>query len=58
MMRVWLWSVLAVLLMVVAPSNAHQNMYCGKKDCYEILGLSTDSPQEEIRKAYKTLALK
>jgi len=35
-----------------------EGIYCGKNDCYEVLGISRDADKGEIAKAYRLLARK
>ena len=54
------------LLLTLLTVNCHGedseedmvDIYCGDKNCYEVLGVTRDSTKKEISKAYRKLAQK
>lgn len=57
--RRW-WMLLAPLLpalLLVRPAGALvEGLYCGTRDCYEVLGVSRSAGKAEIARAYRQLA--
>ena len=52
-------SITLITVLVVANTLAQEEMvdiYCGDKNCYEVLGVNRDSSKKEISKAYRKLA--
>eukprot|EP00041_Stephanoeca_diplocostata_P010146 m.160950 g.160950 ORF g.160950 m.160950 type:complete len:327 (+) comp18044_c0_seq4:93-1073(+) len=45
--------------LMVALTNVVQavNLYCGKENCYEVLGLTRECSSKELKKAYRTLSV-
>lgn len=54
------WIVPLLFAVLVAPSAASgaEDLYCGKDECYELLGLKRGADSTEIKKAFRKLALK
>eukprot|EP00918_Siedleckia_nematoides_P019163 GHVU01040857.1.p1 GENE.GHVU01040857.1~~GHVU01040857.1.p1 ORF type:complete len:369 (+),score=96.41 GHVU01040857.1:724-1830(+) len=54
-------SLLVLLLLVFLPSASAwehlDNLYCGKKNCYNILGVPENADTSEIKKTYRRLSL-
>lgn len=46
---------LGLILLLIVPIQA-QDLYCGDQNCYEVLGLTRDSPKSEFGKVYRKLA--
>ena len=54
-------AVLLTLLTVTCHGQEEEDMvdiYCGDRNCYEVLGVTRDSSKKEISKAYRKLAQK
>lgn len=55
-----LWLLLAPLLLaplLARPAEALvEGLYCGKRDCYEVLGVRRSAGKAEIARAYRQLA--
>merc|ERR550532_2616843 len=52
-------SITLMTVLVVANTLAQEEMvdiYCGDKNCYEVLGVDRDSSKKDISKAYRKLA--
>lgn len=52
---------LVFCLLVLLPSvclGLLDGLYCGKQDCYDVLGVTRESTKQEIAKAYRALARK
>jgi len=45
-----------LLLGNLAAAQQPVDLYCGDKNCYEVLGLSRDSPKSEVKASYRKLA--
>lgn len=49
-----------VILLTAPPATAEEpedvDLYCGDKNCYEVLGLTRDATKKEIGKSYRKLA--
>ncbi|XP_038052893.1 dnaJ homolog subfamily C member 25-like [Patiria miniata] len=46
-----------LLICLATPSSAFiEGLYCGKENCYDVLGVTRDASKGEIGKAYRTLA--
>lgn len=54
------WLMSLVFLMVVLPTcfGLMDGLYCGKINCYDVLGVTRDNTKSEIGKAYRLLARK
>ena len=56
-------SLLFLLLLLMTSSSVsqempeYQDLYCGDKNCYDLLGVTRDSTKGEISKSYRKLAL-
>ncbi|CAL8119936.1 unnamed protein product [Orchesella dallaii] len=50
--------ILVVLCMTTSCSALMEGLYCGKQDCYDVLGVTRESSKYEISKAYRALAKK
>ncbi|XP_013139372.1 PREDICTED: dnaJ homolog subfamily C member 25 homolog [Papilio polytes] len=53
--------VLSVICQVIAVYSADhllEGIYCGKKNCYEVLGISREATKNEIGRSYRQLAKK
>lgn len=49
---------LQLTMLLISLSFCHgQNMYCGKRECYDILGVEQYASVREIRKQYRKLSL-
>ena len=49
---------LLVLTIVLSCNSPASAIYCGDKNCYDLLGISNDATLGEVKKAYRKLALK
>ena len=47
---------LCLTLAALANAVTAQDLYCGEKNCYDVLGMNRDSSKAEIGKAYRKLA--
>jgi len=55
----WRWILLTSLLLIPSiNSSSVNNYYCGEENCYEILGIAREATKNDIRKAFRGLALK
>jgi len=45
-----------LLLHIVHGQMPEVDIYCGDKNCYEVLGVTRDSPKKDIAKSYRKLA--
>jgi len=56
----WAPCILLLLLCCTISSSAHllEGIYCGKENCYDILGVNRQSTKQEIAKNYRNLARK
>ncbi|XP_052230800.1 dnaJ homolog subfamily C member 25 homolog [Dreissena polymorpha] len=50
------WSIFVFCLFLAPTSGYVDNLYCGEKNCYEILDVSRESTKAKITKAYRKLA--
>ncbi|CAB3375741.1 Hypothetical predicted protein [Cloeon dipterum] len=54
--------VFALMILVLAAidgaSAMVEGLYCGKENCYDVLGITRDSTKSEVSKAYRQLARK
>lgn len=51
------WVLFNVLILQIdAQPEPMQDLYCGDKNCYEVLGLTRDSPKTDVGKSYRKLA--
>ncbi|TRY70077.1 hypothetical protein TCAL_02859 [Tigriopus californicus] len=48
----WHWG----LVLLFSASIQAQDLYCGDQNCYEVLGVTRDSPKSEFGKSYRKLA--
>ena len=46
------------ILLVSAQDTPPQDLYCGDQICYDVLGITRDSPKSDISKSYRKLAKK
>ncbi|XP_065903106.1 dnaJ homolog subfamily C member 25-like [Dysidea avara] len=55
-----LWRIVTIvgLLQLYGVAGLVPNLYCGEKNCYDVLGVTRDSEKSEISKAYRKLAIK
>lgn len=56
-------TLLLAALLLIAFATAHavnlmEGLYCGKEDCYDVLGMTRESTKSEIARAYRQLARK
>ncbi|XP_004711006.1 dnaJ homolog subfamily C member 25 [Echinops telfairi] len=52
------WWALLPLLLARAAGALLEGLYCGVRDCYEVLGVSRAADKAEIKRAYRQLALR
>jgi len=52
-----LWLLAFVLISLICPMVSADDLYCGKRNCYEILGVEKTSSAGEVKKAYRKLTL-
>ena len=55
----WVSCLLLVVVTITMAQEYQEDMvviYCGDKNCYEVLGINRDSSKNEISKAYRKLA--
>lgn len=50
--------IFCLLFGVLCMTSLSQDMYCGDKNCYDILGLQESATVSEIKKSYRRQALK
>lgn len=50
-------SKIKVALLLGWMTSSVVGMYCGKKDCYDVLGVGQRSTSQEIKKSYRKLSL-
>ena len=50
-----LFGIVVILSSVVAFKDPH-NIFCGKDECYELLGLQRGAEKTEIKKAYREIS--
>ncbi|XP_064635088.1 dnaJ homolog subfamily C member 25 homolog [Lineus longissimus] len=54
-----LFSIFLLASLSISPSYAQvEGIYCGKENCYDVLGMTRDNSKSEIMKAYRKLARK
>ncbi|XP_044740503.1 dnaJ homolog subfamily C member 25 homolog [Chrysoperla carnea] len=53
-------NLLQLLLILITTTNAQllEGLYCGKENCYDVLGVTRESTKSEISKNYRQLARK
>lgn len=57
MHRFWILVVVACCFVLKAPGSHAQNIYCGKRECYDILEVDRSATLREIKKNYRRLSL-
>ena len=55
---VWLFAAMIVVLLPSQSEALLDGLYCGKQNCYDVLGMTRESTKSEIGKAYRVLARK
>ncbi|XP_023306661.2 dnaJ homolog subfamily C member 25 homolog [Lucilia cuprina] len=54
----WLMSLLFLMVLPTLCWGLLDGLYCGKQNCYDVLGVTRDNTKSEIAKAYRLLARK
>ena len=54
----WLISLLFLMILPTFCLGLLDGLYCGKQNCYDVLGVTRDNTKSEIAKAYRLLARK
>jgi len=53
----WHWAISLVLATTVLPLRCGAEMYCGKDNCYELLGIDRSADAASVKKAYRKLSM-
>jgi len=53
----WRWATSLALAATLLPLHCSAEMYCGKDNCYEILGIDRSADAATVKKAYRKLSM-
>eukprot|EP00095_Tigriopus_kingsejongensis_P002598 maker-scaffold632_size121914-snap-gene-0.23 protein:Tk02598 transcript:maker-scaffold632_size121914-snap-gene-0.23-mRNA-1 annotation:"homolog dnj-2 precursor" len=52
-----MWRIVGLFMVLLAPLRAQDiDLYCGDQNCYDVLGVTRDSPKSDLGKVYRKLA--